>query len=95
MYLLDYPDGFETSGCLGFFGYRLNLSDINLFFPDMFGYVKLDMDPEGLLYIRRIHTPTTSFLLQCIVVSPLEPYKGKGIMYVDEVIKEKQGKKSK
>ena len=26
---------------------------------------------------------------------PLEVYKGKGIMYIDEVIKKKQGKKSK
>ena len=26
---------------------------------------------------------------------PPEPYKGKGLMYIDEVIKKKQGKKSK
>ena len=36
----------------------LYLSDINLFFPDTFGHVKLDLDPEGMLYIRRVHTPT-------------------------------------
>lgn len=96
--------GFEKKLELSGVGYRASLSGTNLMLSVGFSHqVKIDA-PEGITYTINENIITVSGIDKKLVgdlaakvrlIRPPEPYKGKGIKYVGEVIRRKAGKAAK
>jgi large subunit ribosomal protein L6 len=86
-------------------GYRVAAEGKNLTFALGFSHPVTVLAPEGITFV--VESPT-KFSVQGIdkqlvgevaanirKLRPPEPYKGKGVRYVDEVVRRKQGKAGK
>ena len=101
--LLGVKDGYEKKLEIEGVGYRAQLDGANLVLSMGFTHPVKISAPEGISFKVEKNTITVSGIdkekvglisAEIRAVKPPEPYKGKGIHYMGEVIRRKAGKKA-
>jgi len=96
--------GFEKKLELSGVGFRASLSGKDLVLSVGFSHIVKVLAEEGITYSVKDNIVTVSGIDKALVgnaaarireVKPPEPYKGKGIRYIDEKIRRKAGKAAK